>query len=241
MKRIFTLFLIGGCLFLFFTFKNAVFKFFITKTVRAVLGVDVSIGHLDSGFFTKQFIHIKDLKVFNPPGYPEKVMLDVPEVYIDFRLKSLMGQKMDIHELRLNLQEFYVIKNEKGKVNVQEIKLPEQKGEKKDAQIKSFQLQIAKVIYKDYSKTPFVIKEYPIYLSEKFSNVYNLAMLSRLVVVRAVTSTTIRQLANLDIQPLQDSVAAVVATKEVIGGVLEQIKRTTESLKSKFQSIFQKQ
>ena len=212
--------------------KDAIIKFSVEQAVHAAIGVRVTIGSLRVGFLSKQVVDIKDFKVLNPPGYADRVMVEIPQIYVEYDFKTVFSNKLFIHDLQLYLKEFQVVKNEKGVSNVEGIKLPESK-EKKDIAIGNLHLKIAKVGFKDYSQNPPLVKEYDVNLDEQFQNIENLNALVRVVLVRAMTTSAVKNFVNFDTAELQHSVEGIVS-KGVVSGVNNAIQKATDSLKSLF-------
>src|SRR3989338_3410389 len=97
--------------------KSFIIKMAVEKTVESITGLSLTMEKLDVAFL-KTYIDIKDFKLFNPSGFPDPVMLEAPELYIDYDLGSLLKQKLNLTVLRINLKEFLVVKNKEGKLNL---------------------------------------------------------------------------------------------------------------------------
>ncbi len=227
--------------------KNIIIKTAVSGGVKAATGLKLQIKGLRVGIFNS-LIDIKDLKLFNPPDFTDKVMADVPLIYIDYDLGAFFKNKVHLEEMKLDLKEFVVVKNEKGELNLDSLKVvkeekgekvskekaPEEKKEAPKIQIDDLSLKIGKVIYKDYSKggSPQV-KEFNVNIDEQYQNITDPNALVSLIVVKALTKTTIANLANFDISALQGQAAeamgkATEALKGIGGGTIE---KTTEGLK----------
>lgn len=225
--------------------KNIIAKTSVSAGVRAITGLKLSMRSMNIGI-SRTLIAIKALKLHNPTGFPDKLMLQMPEIYVDYDLGALLKKKVHLEELRLNLEEFTVVKNEKGELNLDSLKVvqaqkegskPEEKGEAPQMQIDRLELKIGKVIYKDYSKgkTPSV-KEFDINLDERYENITNPYSLVSLIVVKALMNTTIATLADFDLQGLQSTVSDTLATaqkvvSETATKAKETIKQTSEKTK----------
>lgn len=225
--------------------KNIIAKTSVSAGVRAITGLKLSMRSMNIGIF-RTLIAIKALKLHNPTGFPDKLMLQMPEIYVDYDLGALLKKKVHLEELRLNLEEFTVVKNEKGELNLDSLKVvqaqkegskPEEKGKAPQMQIDRLELKIGKVIYKDYSKgkTPSV-KEFDINLDERYENITNPYSLVSLIVVKALMNTTIATLADFDLQGLQSTVSDTLATaqkvvSETATKAKETIKQTSEKTK----------
>jgi hypothetical protein len=214
--------------------KNVIIKTSVTAGVRAMTGLKLSIRSMDIGIF-KTLIGINELQLYNPSGFIDEVMIDCPEIYVDYDLGAFIKGRTHLEEVRLNLKEFIVVKNEAGELNLDSLKVvkgsgkgEEKKretdgGEEKETEMSDFQidlleLRIDKVVYKDYSKgTPPKVKEYNVNIDDRFENITDPKTLGRLVILKALKNTAIARLANFDLGKLQR-------------GISETVKKTTEKV-----------
>ncbi|MDD4183577.1 MAG: hypothetical protein PHT53_07150, partial [Candidatus Omnitrophica bacterium] len=203
--------------------KDLIIKTSVEKGVEIVTGLKLDIGSLNVGIF-KPVTDIKNLRLFNPAGFPDKTMIDMPEIYVRYDLPAIIGGNIHLPEVRLGLREFVVVKNSKGELNLDALKnvQAQKKGESKAAEkpagkapkikIDKLALNIGKVIYKDYSKgsTPSV-KEFNINLNEVYTNIDDPYKLASLIVVKALIGTPIAALTNFDLKGLTGSVGDITA------------------------------
>jgi uncharacterized protein involved in outer membrane biogenesis len=224
--------------------KNMIIKTAVSGGVHAATGLKLQIKGLRVGVFNS-LIDIKDLKLFNPPDFTDKVMADVPQIYIDYDLGAFFKNKVHLEEMKLDLKELVVVKNEKGELNLDSLKVvkktkeekaskeKEAKKEKKAPQIQidDLSLKIGKVIYKDYSKggSPQV-KEFNVNIDEQYKDITDPNALVSLIVVQALAKTTIAKLANFDIGSLQSQAMGKV-TEALKGMEGAPIEKTVDELK----------
>lgn len=132
---------------------NLIVKTSVSPAVRTLTGFDASVGDVDVGLFSSK-IAIKNLKVTNPNDFAEKRMLDAPEIYVEYRLGSLMSDRREFPVIRLNVAEVVYVKNEKGESNVKRINdaTPKSKGPSAASHFGTLEYTIGKVILMDYSK-----------------------------------------------------------------------------------------
>ena len=215
--------------------KDAVVKFSVQQVVKAATGLNVNIGSLQVGFVMKRSVAIKNLEVFNPKVFADRVMADVPEIYVDYDLGSVFTSKVFLHEMRLNLKEFSIVKKKKGELNLNAVKLPKSESPK-DIQIGDLRLKVSKIVFHDYSQNPALVKEYNVNLDERFQNVNGINALVRVVLFKAVSSSAAKNLINYDSEQLKSSVEGILAEGEkVIGGAVgDALRGATEKLKSVF-------
>ncbi len=205
--------------------KNAILMFLIKREVKIVTGVHLGMGNLKVGL-TDATVSIKDFKIYNPPEYPDKVMLDMPEIYIDVDLKDALKGKIHIQKLKLDVAEFMVVRNRAGELNLNSLKVvkEEKNAPSEDAkvlddiQIDLFQLKIDKVVFKDYSKgVEPDIKVFNIHINQKFENITDPDVLVKLIVVKALRDTQIAKLAHFDLRAWQAQVSGILTpAKDVV-------------------------
>jgi uncharacterized protein involved in outer membrane biogenesis len=250
MKKIFITFILLLVIIvaLLFIGKNVIAKKAVTAGVKAVTGLGMDIGTMDVGFLNT-LIGINEMKLYNPPGYDEKVMIDMPEIFVDYTLSSFLAGKAHLEEIRINLQELNVIKNSDGKLNIEALKAAqkeekakkEQKSGEKKTEIKigTLDLRIGKVTYKDLSKGQ--TREYNLNLHETLHNVTDLNELGKLILVKALMYTDIASLANFDIDSLKSEIPDTLMKAADISKPVEDIGKTTgEALQETTKGIKEK-
>lgn len=220
--------------------KNMIVKTSITAGVKAMTGLNLSIKSMNIGVF-KSLIGINGLQLHNPQGFEDKLMVDLPEIYVDYNLGAIMGGKVHLEEVRLHLKEFTVVKNEAGELNLDSLRVvketegeeatkedeKKEKTEMPDIQIDLLELKIDKVIYKDYSKgTPPKEKVFNVNIDEQYENITNPQSFVRLIIFKALKNTTIASLTNFDLGKLQRGISGTVRktakmAQEATGRVLE--------------------
>ncbi len=227
--------------------RNVVFKVGVEQGVQAITGLPLRMEKLDIGLTTTS-MQIKGLRIYNPDGFPDKVMLDMPEIYVDYDLMPLLQKKVFLSEVRINLKEFMVVKNKEGAVNLDALKNlqtekePEVKKEKSktsppELKIDLLELKIGKVVSKDYSSgdEPSV-QEFNINIDERFEDITNVNALVSIIVFKALANTSVGALLDIDLGAMKDAVTGTLSgAKDVAIGTLKTttgiLKKTTQGLK----------
>ena len=213
--------------------RNVIVKNAVSAGVKAVTGLQLDIKRMNIGFI-KTLIGIEGLKLYNPAGYKDPVMVDIPEVYVDYNLGAFLKKKVHLKEVRLNLKEFVVVKNEKGELNLDSLKAVQSAKEKKEPSPKKekgaipefkidlLRLKIGKVVYKDYSKGDKPkVSEYNINIDEEFKNITDPQALGQLIVAKAVMNTALARITGFDLGSLTDSLGSTLdTTKEAISNLI---------------------
>ncbi len=192
--------------------KNLVVEHILKGGVKTLTGLRMRIAKTEVGILSTK-IGLEGLELYNPPDFPDKVMIDMPELYVDYNLGEMIKKNIHIYELRIHLKEFVVVKNKDGKLNLNSLnvvkdtkkevsqkKKPEADG---SFQIDVMKLKIDKVIYKDYTagKKPKVMV-FPIKINEKFTNINDPKKVANVIIVKAIMHTAIANLTNFDVNLL---------------------------------------
>ncbi|MFH1645438.1 MAG: AsmA family protein [Candidatus Omnitrophota bacterium] len=247
--------------------KDMIVKGVVVKGVAMVTGLKLDVAKFKIGLM-KSLVDIRELKLYNPPGFTDKVMFHIPEIFVDYDLGEALKGKVYLEDLRLNLKEFVVVKNADGQLNLNSLrvvktqkqkKAPAQKAQAKTPalQIDHLGLKVGKVIYKDYSRSPYpYVQEFDVNINEEHKNITDPQGLVSLIITKALLKTTISRLANFDLSGLQDiasqsvgkiQVKALEATTKVqeaiqkipvSEGASKAIEETTEGLKEVFKLPF---
>ena len=236
--------------------KDIFIKIGVETAVKSVTGLPLKIDSLHLGI-SSSLIDIKGLKVYNPAGFEKEPMVNIPTIFVDYRLGSILKGKIEVNDMKLHLSEFVIVKNSKGEVNLDYLKTlqkpaaakegaPAQKAPAKDMemQIDNLALKVDKVIYKDYSKggEPSV-KEFKIGIDQTYKDIKNLNAVISIIVVRSLAQTTIANLAGLDLTGVTGAVSdtlkgATDTTKKVLDSTSDTLKGTTENLKGLIKNPF---
>lgn len=196
--------------------KNLIVKNAVTTAVRTTTGLRLDIGRMAVGLL-KPLVYITGMELYNPSGYEDPIMIDIPEIYVDYNVAAFFKRKVHLKELRLNLKELVVVKNEKGELNLnalntasqgKEQQPPAKKEEPKpaaqkplDMQIDRLSLKVGRVVYKDYSslrRGQPTVREFKIDLDEQFENISDPNTLVGIIVMRALARASLGAIADLD-------------------------------------------
>ncbi|MDD5120887.1 MAG: hypothetical protein PHR84_06225 [Candidatus Omnitrophica bacterium] len=199
--------------------KNIVVKIVIEKGVELATGLQLRMDRFEAGIFRSR-INIDGLKLYNPKDFEDKVMVSMPNVYIDYNLPSIIKGKMHFYDIKLNLEEFVVVKNKDGRLNLDSLKVVQAQKESKDKpkpkafdiQVDNLELKIGKVMLKDYSgRSGASVKEFNVNINEKYANITNVNAIVSIIVVKALMNTTIAGITNFDIRGLNNTVTDVLS------------------------------
>lgn len=223
--------------------RNTIAKNAITAGVKMMTGLNLSIKSMSVGLF-KSAIGIEELKLQNPEGFQDKFMVVLPEIYVDYDLGAFLKKQVHFEQINLNLKELTVVKNGKGELNLNALKVVKDKQapsteEKTEFKIDMLQLKIGRVVFKDYSKgTQPKTLEFNLNIDERYENITDANKLVSLIVTRALINTTIAKLADFDLSSLQTEAGDLLkgATKSA-QDVLDKAKQEGEKATDKIKDI----
>lgn len=204
------LLVIGIILLAVIVLKDMIIKTSVTTIGSNVIGAPIKLGSFSSSIFTQK-VQMKNFKLYNPPGYPDEVFVDIPEVTVKYDLPAMITQKkLHFPLIVFNLKEVVIIRDKDGKLNVDALKAAAEskdKGEKveekpdatkKEAMmplvIDEMRLNMGRVVVKDYTKgeTP-VIQAYDLNLEDKvFKDINGVNHLVTVIMMQALGPTAMK-------------------------------------------------
>lgn len=102
-----------------YVYKDNIAKKEIAEELEE-LGVAVELGDVSVSIL-KTTILVTNLTVNNPKGFREKVLAEIPRLFIDFDIRDIWQEEMHFNEIDLDLANLYIEKTEDGKININEI------------------------------------------------------------------------------------------------------------------------
>lgn len=97
--------------------KDALLKAAVERQIRAQTGMDVKIKRFSVGIFSP-VVSIEDFRLFNPPDFGGTLLVDIPELHVEYDRAALSQRKLHITLLRFHLAELNIVKNEAGHTNL---------------------------------------------------------------------------------------------------------------------------
>ena len=180
--------------------KDQIVKSVVTVVATQVTGAPVHIDGFSLGVFS-QSVRISGFKMYNPEGFSKGILVDVPKINVAYDLKALLKKKIHLVNVEIELKEMGLEKNKEGKLNVDELKVAKQQGEKQKGgssgqmpmQIDMFKLGIGKIVSKDYSTAGEpVVKVYDINIKKNYKNITSVQQLAALILVEPMKSAGIQ-------------------------------------------------
>ncbi len=198
--------------------KDAIIKTVMEQAVTGMTGFKTTVESVKYDF--PSTIQISGLDIKNPQGFKAKTFVNIPEIFVSLHLSELIkSRKIHLPEVRLNLQEVNIEKNEKGVSNVElltsvggkqgQTQAPEQPAQIKKVallfQLDRLVLTIRNVSYEDRSgligSAPIPGKKLAVDLNvqqEVFTNITDPQQLVNVILVKILNSATLGRILNID-------------------------------------------
>ena len=163
-----------------------------------MIGARVTLGSFSLNILTHQ-IRITDFQIYNEQGFPPKLFFNASEILVDIDPFEALKGKLHFPLVVFRLDKMIIFKNAQGKLNVNELKIVQEKLHEKNKgpmpnfKIDVLKLNIEQVVVEDDSKTPPLIEAYDVNLKDKtIRNIDGVPKLVGLVVVEALKPTALR-------------------------------------------------
>lgn len=227
-------------------FHNQIIKFALVKATEGLTGFSVAIENLNLGL-RDNIVEAGGMKVYNPKEFEDRLFLDVPSLFVRYDLPKVLKGEYYMDEFSLYIREFQVIRNADGSSNIGRMKnsiialRPKGEGPAKlpNIKVKTLKLKVDKVVLKDYSFRPPAIRIYDVKVEKKFDNVDDPKELVRLIIVQSLLRSGVKDLADVDIAGLTDSVSSILRTgTDVVFGTLNEAGDIVKKTLGVFKGIF---
>ena len=230
--------------------RNFIVQTLVTKGIEALAGVKVEMQKINIGLISPT-VEISSLKVYNPSGFANRLMADIPLIYVDYDLGGFLKNRVHLNKIKIEIRELSVVLNEQGKLNFNSLAMlmPKPGGNKPpEVNIDELYLKIGKVGYKGYfSVIGAKEMEFNPNIEETFKDVTNPAQLAGDILKKILSWIGISDLAKFDIagqvadikqsasEALGRSVEIVQSSvKEVESSAKESVDKAKEDLKKIF-------
>ncbi len=200
--------------------KNLIIKSIATKAASRTIGAPVSIDNLSLNIFTS-IVDISGLKIYNPSGFPEGIMVSFPKIKAIYDFGSFLKRKPHLLLVEVELKEMVITTNKEGKLAVDSLKIAqESEGEPPTpVKIDLFNLSIGRIVRKDYTAGPTPrIRVHNIDKQMSYKGIPTARQLIFLVLIEPMKSAAIESAAiyGVSLATGFTAVPIVVATK-IIG------------------------
>ena len=90
-----------------FLSRNVIARVSVEYGAKKVTGFPLKIGSVDVGLFSGK-LDVRDLTLMNPPEFQEKMFVDMPQLYVDYRLGSMLSGAPHINDMLINIKQLVI-------------------------------------------------------------------------------------------------------------------------------------
>jgi uncharacterized protein involved in outer membrane biogenesis len=191
------------CLFVLSVIKDLIIKTVVSTVASQVTGTKVTMSGFSLGLLTRS-VRISGFKMYNPQGFSNSILVDLPRINVDYTLLPLLKGKLQLRVVDVYLKELELEKNKQGKLNVDSLKVVQQQGapkaekEKKPGkqmamQIDLLNMQMGRIISRDYTAGPQPsVQVYDINLKKSYKNITSAGQLAVVILSEPMKQAGIR-------------------------------------------------
>ena len=106
--------------------QQVILKPIIEAVSSQVIGARVELGSFSLNIFTHQ-IRITNFKIYNEQGFSPQVFFNASEILVDIDLPQTLKGKLHCPLVIFRLDKMIIFKNAQGKLNVNELKIVQEK------------------------------------------------------------------------------------------------------------------
>jgi hypothetical protein len=157
----------------------------VTGLVRDRTGFDLTLGSLYLNPFDGA-LRVRGLMVANPPDFPRRVFLDVPELEVEARPASLFGSPWRINAAAVHVAEVAFVRDSRGRLNDRLFArgIPDLTStSSRSPLIKRLDLRVDRVVMVDDDRGQPKMRNYDIHFHRVFSDVTDLRAVVEAVIV----------------------------------------------------------
>lgn len=99
---------------------NLIVRLVMQHNLHRQTGAPVEIGSVHVGL-RQPIIEIRDLKIYNPPGFGDAPFFEIAEIHLEYDRNALLKKQFHITLLRFNAAELDIVKSQDGRTNIFEL------------------------------------------------------------------------------------------------------------------------
>lgn len=173
-----------------FLARNVIARKSVEYGAKKMTGFPLEIGSVDLGLFSSK-VDVHDLKLLNPPEFPEKMFVDMPQLYVDYRLGSMISGAPHINDMLINIKQLVVVKNNQGESNAQKLKgvVSSGGGSSKSSKytVDRLRIHVGTVTIKDFSHAKPTERNVTLNVDATYNNITDSTDITRLVLLTVMS------------------------------------------------------
>lgn len=208
-----------------FLARNIIARKSVEIGAKKITGFPLEIGSIDLGLFSSK-VEVHDVKLMNPSGFQEKMFVDMPQLYVDYRLGSMLSGAPHINDMLINIKQLVVVKNEKGDSNAMKLKGVVSSGGSSSTKyrVDKLRIHVGTVTLKDHSRAGLGDRNYPLNIDATYINITDSTDITRLVLLTVMSRVNLPGI-GISTEDLKKNLGNVTG---FAGKTLENVSKTAE-------------
>ncbi|MGO9245353.1 MAG: hypothetical protein ACLP0A_11635 [Verrucomicrobiia bacterium] len=224
-----------------FLARNVIARKSVEYGAKKITGFPLTIGSINLELFSSK-VDVHDLKLMNPPEFQDKMFVDMPELYIDYRLLSMFSGVPHVNDMLINIKELVIVKN-KMDSNVQKLKgvvSPAGSTSSTKYAVDKLRIHVGTVTIKDYSRPKPSERDIKLNLDRTYNNITDSTDISRLVLLTVLGNVRLPDI-GINANDLKKNLGdvtnqagqALQGAGEAIGGFIDNLQKGSSQDKNK--------
>jgi len=215
--------------------RNFIARRSIEYGAKKITGFPLTIGSIDLGLFSSK-VDVHDLKLMNPSEFSERTFVDMPQLYIDYRLGSMMSGAPHVNEMRINIKQLSIVKNNKGESNAMKLKSVVSSGKSSSKYyVDSLRIHVGTVTIKDFSRPKPTERNVTLNIDATYKNISDSTDITRLVLLTVMSQVHLPDI-GINTEDLKKNLGdvtnqagqALQGAAGAVGGLLDGIKKSVD-------------
>jgi hypothetical protein len=208
-----------------FLARNIIARKSVEIGAKKITGFPLEIGSIDLGLFSGK-LDVHDVKLMNPSEFQEKMFVDMPQLYVDYRLGSMFSGAPHINDMLINIKQLVVVKNEKGDSNAMKLKGVVSSGGSSSTKyrVDKLRIHVGTVTLKDHSRMGLGDKNYSLNIDATYYNITDSTDITRLVLLTVMSRVKLPDI-GISTEDLKKNLGNVTGAA---GKALENVSKTAE-------------
>lgn len=212
---------------LFFA-RNFIARKSVEVGAEKMTGFPLTIGSVNVALFSSK-LDVRDIKLQNPPEFSERTFVEIPQLYIDYRLGSMLGGTPHINDMLVDIKKLVIVKNDKGESNAMKLKGVLSSGEGSTKyRIDQLRIHVGTVTTVDRTGKA---KDIPLNVKATYNNITDSTDISRLVLLTVMSQVRLPDI-GIKTEDLKKGLEGVTSVAgETLKGAAEAGKGLFDSIK----------
>jgi hypothetical protein len=211
--------------------RNVIARISVEVGAKKITGFPLTIGSVDLGLFSGK-VDVHNVKLMNPPEFQERMFVDMPQLYVDYRLGSMFSGAPHINDMLINIKQLVVVKNDKGDSNAMKLKGVVSSGGSSSTKyrVDKLRIHVGTVTIKDYSKGKPSERNVTLNVDATYKDITDSTDITRLVLLTVMSQVHLPDI-GVNMNDLKKNLSGVTdSAGKALQGASQEVEKTTKGL-----------